>query len=219
VTSSKQISIPVLDLGGNDTAEIISPPSNDGTFIIVPNPNLPPVENSPNIISQVVEITFVSENGTPVVFDGEAKLCFQVNQSRSDSCLGYLDESVSPPKWKCEDECLDSHQGKVCGKTSHFTSFAILLQGGAGGGCDSGIGFILGSGWKDLVLILSFVVSLWCCLCLLVLCACCTPCGKRAFYGEEHNRVATIRRVSRNRKYTFNPNTANSAVQLLNDEE
>jgi hypothetical protein len=178
---------------GNDTIaiiEILTPPSNEGFYIVIPDPIVGPTENSPTIISQIVEISFVTELGEPLDFDGKAKLCFQVNETDSDSCLGYLDESISPPKWKCEDECLDSHQGQLCGSTSHFTSFAILLSGGSGGDCTSN--YILGSGWYDLALILSFVVVLWICLCLFVFIVECTPFGNY-FFGKEHTRVKQLR--------------------------
>lgn len=44
--------------------------------------------------------------------------------------MGYLDENN---EWVCEDECISSdNTGKYCGTTDHFTSFAILLDGGNG---------------------------------------------------------------------------------------
>lgn len=49
--------------------------------------------------------------------------------------MGYLNENN---EWVCEDKCISSDNGKYCGTTDHFTSFAILLDGGNGtGGCDS----------------------------------------------------------------------------------
>jgi hypothetical protein len=52
-------------------------------------------------------------------------------------CLGYLDETANPPVWKCEDECLKERGDLLCGETSHFTNFAILLGGmQSGGKCD-----------------------------------------------------------------------------------
>ena len=58
--------------------------------------------------------------------------------------MGYLDENN---EWVCEDECISSdNNGKYCGTTDHFTSFAILLDGGSGtGGCgsDDGINEII----------------------------------------------------------------------------
>lgn len=52
-------------------------------------------------------------------------------------CLSYLDESTSPPEWKCQDSCLTRKGASVCGETGHFTSFAVLLDGGGGGsGCN-----------------------------------------------------------------------------------
>jgi len=51
------------------------------------------------------------------------------NADSKGGCLGYIDESVNPPKWVCEDPCLRRDGNTVCGKTDHFTSFAILLNG------------------------------------------------------------------------------------------
>jgi len=175
---------------------------------VISDPNVVPTENPPTIISQIVEISLVSENGESLNFDGNAKLCFQVNETDSDSCLGYLDESISPPKWKCEDECLDSHQGQLCGSTSHFTSFAILLSGGSGSNCGSS-NYILGSGLYDLALILSFVGSLWICLCLFVFIVECTPLGKSVFFGKEHKRVKALRSYA---------HTTHSQVVVIQDE-
>ena len=50
-------------------------------------------------------------------------------------CLGFLNERVSPAKWECQDESLQIDQeGSLCGKTNHFTNFAVLLDSNAGRG-------------------------------------------------------------------------------------
>jgi hypothetical protein len=62
-----------------------------------------------------------------------ATVCMAADLQRPDgACLGFIDESVSPPAWRCEDPCLSKdNRGQWCGTTSHFTNFAILLSGGA----------------------------------------------------------------------------------------
>ncbi|MCB9666151.1 MAG: hypothetical protein H6732_18730 [Alphaproteobacteria bacterium] len=70
------------------------------------------------------------------VFQAPATVCLDVGgKDASDACLGFLDESTDPPAWTCEDPCLEKAGDKVCGTTSHFTSFAVLLGGGGGGTC------------------------------------------------------------------------------------
>jgi hypothetical protein len=41
--------------------------------------------------------------------------------------LAFLNEETN--KWECEDPCLESKGDLLCGSTSHFTSFALLLAG------------------------------------------------------------------------------------------
>lgn len=83
------------------------------------------------------------------------------NQQDSDSvCLGYLDESERPSRWKCEDECLSGKDGYLCGSTSHFTNFALLL-GGQGGGdpCNSNDPSLITGSWLgDVMLIMASVL-------------------------------------------------------------
>lgn len=46
---------------------------------------------------------------------------------REHACLGFFDEETGA--WRCQDVCLQANAGKLCGKTDHFTTFAILLSG------------------------------------------------------------------------------------------
>ena len=73
------------------------------------------------------------------------EICFpQGDTSKKDSCLGYIDETQSPPVWKCEDRCLKSKKENLCGKTKHLTNFALLLGGMAkGGDCSDNYGYVL----------------------------------------------------------------------------
>jgi hypothetical protein len=84
-----------------------------------------------------------------LTFGKPATICLASDTSRLDaSCLGYLDETRSPPEWKCEDSCLDeTDNNTLCGETDHFTNFAILLTGtGSGKGCDRDDDYI--TSWK-----------------------------------------------------------------------
>lgn len=46
----------------------------------------------------------------------------------SDSCLSYLDEMENPPKWKCQDTCIEnSGTLTCCGVTDHFSRWAAMV--------------------------------------------------------------------------------------------
>jgi hypothetical protein len=77
-----------------------------------------------------------------LAFDGPVKVCLAATApppGGDDRCLGYLDTAKTPPEWTCEDTCLTQISPSFwCGKTNHFTNFAILLNGGAGtSSCES----------------------------------------------------------------------------------
>jgi hypothetical protein len=115
---------------------------------------LPPTDTE--IVSTVFDLSFSDS----IVSDFSVKLCFSANTTKN-VCLGYLDESVSPFEWKCENECLvKNRNGQLCGDTSHFTNFALLFTGsigdGNGGDCQSNSVYITGSFNGDLTLCLIF---------------------------------------------------------------
>ena len=86
-----------------------------------------------DVVSPIVDISLFGPNGEQLKFKGEAKICLQLNSSQSTNqkyCLSYIDTSVSPPEWKCQDSCLYQVSPSFwCGTTNHFTSFAVLLRG------------------------------------------------------------------------------------------
>jgi len=93
-------------------------------------------------------VSAVYDFGPSTRFGVEAEICLSLTTpiGNDKACLGYLDESKSPPAWVCEDECLTNKDGQMCGKTTHFTNFAILLGGSnAGGKCDSDAAYFTGS--------------------------------------------------------------------------
>lgn len=110
----------------DDLAFVSVPPAAlevDTTFSITPGS--PPEADVPRL----TDVYTFGPDG--LRFDAPATVCIDAATADSKSgCLGYIDESVEPPKWVCEDPCV-KHNGKtLCGKTDHFTSFAILLNGG-----------------------------------------------------------------------------------------
>lgn len=72
---------------------------------------------------------------SPFVTREQVELCFAVPQATDagSACLAFFDEGRG--RWVCEDECLSVRAAgaggdrQVCGKTNHFTSFAVLLGG------------------------------------------------------------------------------------------
>jgi hypothetical protein len=60
-------------------------------------------------------------------FTDVVDVCFNAT-TRDDKklCLAYIDESKSPPEWKCEDaSMIRDSGGYLCGTTNHFTIFAL----------------------------------------------------------------------------------------------
>lgn len=110
-----------------------------GAFLSVPPAALPrdtvitvePAGRDVPDVQRATEVYTFSPAG--LRFREPATVCFRASaDAAAGNCLGYLDETRSPPQWRCEDPCLDKKEGDlVCGETDHFTNFAILLGGGA----------------------------------------------------------------------------------------
>ena len=98
-------------------------------MISVISSNLEDTDN--DIISNTFDIILLDPLGNQIQPQYEVEICLFVNgtiKSGNDICLGYYE--VSSGSWKCEDECLEEpNRDLVCGKTKHFTNFAILLTG------------------------------------------------------------------------------------------
>ena len=115
--------------------------------------------------SSVVNIRLVDVNGNSIQPESSLSICLDSQSSNQDDlCLGSFDEETG--KWQCDDHCLEEDSdGQLCGDVDHLTNFALLLSGGNGGGsgCGSSInGYILGSAFNDLMLIMSVTIA--CCI-------------------------------------------------------
>lgn len=99
----------------------------DDTFTITP---LSPPTGDVVVASSAYDIS-----GNEVTqLDEPVTICLRSSGTTGDdTCLGYLDASSDPPSWRCEDECLEKKGDLLCGETSHFTNFAILLSGSGSG--------------------------------------------------------------------------------------
>src|SRR5699024_8577483 len=99
----------------------------------------------------------------------------------------YLDESQTPPRWRCEDECIEENsEEKFCGTTSHFTNFALLLMTNSRGEspCSSYWDWILDGFWEDFSLILACIVAILFCGVVVILIFS-TEKGRKVLTGRE----------------------------------
>ena len=114
--------------GTNETiVNIIVLPSSNVTIETV-TVELPPVNDTNNIVSVIVTITSV--NDTQPATDVEITFLNVTNVTEStlqDYCMAYLNDTSS--NWTCVDYCLNytANGSSITGTTPHFTSFAILL--------------------------------------------------------------------------------------------
>eukprot|EP00012_Vannella_robusta_P010712 CAMPEP_0206203140 /NCGR_PEP_ID=MMETSP0166-20121206/12633_1 /ASSEMBLY_ACC=CAM_ASM_000260 /TAXON_ID=95228 /ORGANISM="Vannella robusta, Strain DIVA3 518/3/11/1/6" /LENGTH=185 /DNA_ID=CAMNT_0053622283 /DNA_START=41 /DNA_END=598 /DNA_ORIENTATION=- len=86
--------------------------------------------------SSIIDIRLFDEFGNSITsLEEPLRICLEENGSQKDTgdlCLGFFD--VEKNEWICEDECLEQEGSFYCGDTDHLTSFALLLDGGSGGG-------------------------------------------------------------------------------------
>ena len=91
------------------------------------------IANQPSSsLSTVVDISLYNNDGSEIQPEAPIEICFSVQSDKKNACLGFYD--VKTNKWTCQDDCLKQKGKSMCGKTDHFTIFAILL----GGSGDSG---------------------------------------------------------------------------------
>lgn len=151
------------------------------------------IANQPSSsLSTVVDISLYNNDGSEIQPEQPIEICFDVQSDKKNACLGFYD--VKTNKWTCQDDCLKQKGKSMCGKTDHFTIFAILLGGSGDSGCEDDGDFILGNAKEDGILIAVVVVSLWSCLICCVLILLYTTVGKRTLYGPEGERVKGLRK-------------------------
>merc|ERR1711916_302757 len=59
-----------------------------------------PTSIDPNVISEVLTVIAVNIFGEEISFDGKAEICISISERelKDESCLGFLDETKTPPK-------------------------------------------------------------------------------------------------------------------------
>lgn len=150
-----------------------------------------------NVGSPVVDLVLLDASGQVVQPDGDVTVCLEVDdpeRAEDEGCLSFFDEEAN--EWVCEDPCLEISGDTVCGDSSHLTNFAILLDGGDGGGngCDSDDdgAYIFDEGWKDAILLLSVTGACFVLVVLILLAFVLVP-GLDRIHGREYMRVNSVR--------------------------
>jgi hypothetical protein len=111
---------------GNASVSIPAGVLQDGVVITVETVAKPAVE-----AERASDVVDFGPDGTQ--FAAPVTICLTVDEGAlagKNACLGFLDEAKSPAVWTCQDDALTvPAPGFRCGKTDHFTDFAILLSG------------------------------------------------------------------------------------------
>ena len=148
--------------------------------------------------SRIIDISLIGSNGEQGLQpQGNVEICLSVENSDTDGCLAVFNEDTN--EWECEDPCLNESDGLICGETSHFSRFSILLDTSNAGGdtkCNSGNSWngITHIEWADYVII-SLTVIIICCV--LWVFAFFTAFVKPSFHGREYERIRWLRESSR----------------------
>jgi len=148
---------------GSTTIVLDQPDKESGAELILLSPTEEARNAGNRVISEIINVELVNNNGDVIQPNGKVEICFTVDNKENGACLSFYDEVKK--KWICEDPCLRYSDGRACGKTNHFTNFAVILSGsGSSSGCgDTNEDWILASGWQDAILLAS---TISCSLCI-----------------------------------------------------
>ena len=181
----------------NDYKIPLLAPSGALIFVTETDPNSLIFSDNSDVVSDIFDVSLVNPNAR---LGGDVEICLKAQTNSKDLCLGYLDESKSPPKWECEDRCLQIDDNDlICGETDHFTNFALLLDGKSGNGrsgCDDFDGWITNSWAGDFILIISCFAFCIVFGFVIVVLGTLIPPTKKFIYGKEGYRIQKTRRAS-----------------------
>ena len=133
-----------------------------------------------------------------------ADICLRVDpkDNKDDLCLGFYDEDKK--EWICEDECLERNpaggKNELCGRTDHFTNFAVLLVGGRGvngNKCGSSGAFYITGEWRGDAGLVGGIVLVFILAAFVIILLSYVPALRPYYLGAEGNRMNQARRVSR----------------------
>ena len=236
--------------------QIVSTNKQDNEIKIVGTVNIPETELQNNnvliintllpiyydeqIKSSILDFTLLDSSGNSITtFKEPVELCFDVEQDVLDSnkkkdkckdtkddkpCLSFLNEGQL---WECIDDNLkQNEQNFLCGKTNHFSSFAVLLNGGGSknnNNCDDEDNYFTKSVlWDSLTIV--FVVVFIICLCIIFICLIDRVSFLNKLYrGKEGMRVKKLeqnKRLSRKqstRNLNSNSSNESSASSMLQE--
>ena len=148
------------------------------------------VDGTNSIQSLPVSLILLNELGVEIQPSGSVEICLKADSDEDDSCLAFLNENQSPPKWECEDKCLERNDNDLlCGETDHFTNFAVLFTGKRNCG---EFDYIFDEAWKDGVLIGCISGAIICYL-LIGTIILVSPCGSKILRGTEGQRIYALR--------------------------
>ena len=181
-TAASPTPLSVVNSAGQVEAQVTTPRGLEGTVVavVIPPSELPPSQGSNAVQSEVVSVTITNSQGVnQTQFPDNIEICIRPpNATKGKNiCLGYLEETTNPPRWRCQDNCLQQKNrtgdALLCGSTDHLTNFALLLGGGKNGGgpCESGsVAYITGSSKGDLILSLCMVgAAILCVVCIVAI--------------------------------------------------
>jgi len=126
---------------GSSVGALIIPESvaPGGTVSVAFVSDIPDERDLGNII---VDIRIQDSFGLPVTeLSEDVTICLEHEGNVDDStCLGFF--NVKTNEWECQDSCLEQQGNRLCGRTDHLTSFALLLEGNGGQSCSSSEDFL-----------------------------------------------------------------------------
>jgi hypothetical protein len=167
-----------------------------------------------NTVSSIIDLTLFDSNDNEINnFEDPIEICLEVDQStinknndKSDNCsnnpksdtnyipcLSFLNDFN---KWECIDDNLKSDNNLLCGKTNHFTNFAILLNGNTEK-CNSSENYITGNLIYDLIIILSIICIIIILSLIIIITFSHFYPFKKILYGKEGWRIINLRNSQR----------------------
>ena len=116
------INFPDIFMGNNISLTVTPLDAFQGSGVSLNNVNSP----------YIVDVSFADHS-----FNFEdVEICLESSTSDpNNECLAFI---TPEKKWECVDECLKKRNGLKCGRTNHFTQFALLLGVGSDKSCGSG---------------------------------------------------------------------------------
>ena len=206
-----QEKITILDSRNSDIIlQITFDSPNANEYLLISEANNLPIDDRKRVQSIPVSLNLLSDSGIEIQPSGSVEICMKADSDSNDSCLGFVNEDVSPPKWECEDKCLRRNSDDLlCGETDHFTNFAILFTGIQNNNCDD-FDYIFDEAWKDGVLIGCVALAIICFLLIGTIIIVASPLGSKIVRGEEGHRISKLRSLNESQTELFSSNNFSS---------